>query len=387
MESRSQNEGNPNLQSVGLWELVRYFLRLGSFGFGGPIALAGYMQRDLVPRGWMTNEEYKEGLAFAQMMPGPLAAQLAMWIGFIRYGVIGASLVGIVFILPPYLIVVVIAAFYVKYNGLAVVQALFYGIGPAVIAIIAISAFRLARATVERDVRLWIIFGVIGAITFFSRTEVALLFVVAGIIGILMYAPFWKRHQHPPTQSIIFLAASAVQMTGSRLGQLGAFFVKAGAFTFGSGLAIVPFLHQGVVLEYRWLTERQFLDAVAVGVITPGPVVITAAFVGYLVAGLLGSIIAAAAVFLPVYLFVLFIGRYIVRYRDHPTLKGFVKGATAAASGAIAGAAIILAEGSIVDLTTIVIAAASLAGLRAFKLPEPVIIAGAAIAGVLLYRG
>ena len=387
MESRSQNEGNPNLQSVGLWELVRYFLRLGSFGFGGPIALAGYMQRDLVPRGWITNEEYKEGLAFAQMMPGPLAAQLAMWIGFIRYGVIGASLVGIVFILPPYLIVVVIAAFYVKYNGLAVVQALFYGIGPAVIAIIAISAFRLARATVERDVRLWIIFGVIGAITFFSRTEVALLFVVAGIIGILMYAPFWKRHQHPPTQSIIFLTASAVQMTGSRLGQLGAFFVKAGAFTFGSGLAIVPFLHQGVVLEYRWLTERQFLDAVAVGVITPGPVVITAAFVGYLVAGLLGSIIAAAAVFLPVYLFVLFIGRYIVRYRDHPTLKGFVKGATAAASGAIAGAAVILAEGSIVDLTTIVIAAASFAGLRAFKLPEPVIIAGAAIAGVLLYRG
>ena len=171
------------------------------------------------------------------------------------------------------------------------------------------------------------------------------------------------------------------------MGQLGAFFVKAGAFTFGSGLAIVPFLHQGVVLDYRWLTERQFLDAVAVGVITPGPVVITAAFVGYLVGGLAGSMIAAGAVFLPVYLFVLFIGRYIVRYREHPTLKGFVKGATAAASGAIAGAAVILAEGSIVDLATVVIAIASSAGLRVFKLPEPVIIAGAAIAGVVLYRG
>src|SRR5438477_5259778 len=199
-----QKEESRNPQSVGLWELVRYFLRLGSFGFGGPIALAGYMQRDLVPRGWITSEEYKEGLAFSQMMPGPLAAQLAMWIGFIRHGVLGASLVGIVFILPPYLIVVVIAAFYVKYNGLAIVQALFYGIGPAVIAIIAISAYKLARTTVERDFRLWIIFGVVGAITFVSRTEVALLFVAAGIIGIFMYAPFWKRHQHPQTQSIIF---------------------------------------------------------------------------------------------------------------------------------------------------------------------------------------
>src|SRR3989442_668483 len=380
----SQTDNNSTPPSVGLWELVRYFLRLGSFGFGGPIALAGYMQRDLVPRRWITKEEYKEGLAFSQMMPGPLAAQLAMWIGFIRHGVIGASLVGIVFILPPYVIVVVVAALYVKYNGLAVVQALFYGIGPAVITIIAISAVRLARATVEKDVRLWIIFGVIGAITFVSRTEVALLFVVAGVIGIIIYAPFWKKRSHSPKQSMIFLAASTVQMAGTRLGQLGAFFVKAGAFTFGSGLAIVPFLHQGVVLEYRWLTERQFLDAVAVGVITPGPVVITAAFVGYLVGGLLGSMIAAGAVFLPVYLFVLFIGRYIVKYREHPTLKGFVKGATAAASGAIAGAAVILAEGSIIDVTTVVIALASFAGLRAFKLPEPLIIACAAIAGVLL---
>src|SRR5262249_9124184 len=165
-----QNETSPKPQSVGLWELARYFLRLGSFGFGGPIALAGYMQRDLVPRGWMTSDEYKQGLAFAQMMPGPLAAQLAMWIGFIRHGLIGASLVGIVFILPPYLIVVLIAALYVQYNGLAAVQALFYGIGPAVIAIIALSAIRLARTTVEREVRLWVIFAVIGLITFVSRT-------------------------------------------------------------------------------------------------------------------------------------------------------------------------------------------------------------------------
>src|SRR5215471_10399905 len=204
-----QDQTNSNPASVGLWDLGMYFLKLGSFGFGGPIALAGYMQRDLVPRGWITREEYRQGLAFAQMMPGPLAAQLAMWIGFLRHGVVGASLVGLVFILPPYLIVVVIAAFYVRYNGLAVVQSLFYGIGPAVIAIIAISAYKLARATVERDVRLWTIFVAVGAVTFLSRTEVALLFVAAGIVGILIYAPFWKKRDHPVSHSMLFLGSSA----------------------------------------------------------------------------------------------------------------------------------------------------------------------------------
>ncbi len=372
------------MTSVGLWELVRYFLRLGSLGFGGPIALAGYMQRDLVSRQWITEEEYAEGLAFAQMMPGPLAAQLAMWIGFIRHGFLGASLVGLVFVLPPFLIVIVVAMLYVNYNGLPIVQALFYGIGPAVIAIVAVSAVRLARKTVGRDLRMWIIFAVIAVITFVSRTEIALFFVLAGGIGILIYAPPWK--QAPRRLALLLPIAGASVSGSSALAQLAAFFIKAGAFTFGSGLAIVPFLHQGVVLDYQWLNERQFLDAVAVGIITPGPVVIMAAFVGYLVDGLPGAVVAAAAVFFPVYLFVLFIGRYIIRHRDNPTLKAFVRGATAAASGAIAGAAVVLGEGSIIDITTVVIALASFAGLRAFKLPEPVVIAGAAIAGVLLYR-
>src|SRR5207249_4598339 len=190
----SQTDNNSTPSSVGLWELVRYFLRLGSLGFGGPIALAGYMQRDLVPRRWITTEEYKEGLAFAQMMPGPLAAQLAMWIGYIRHGVLGASLVGIVFILPTYLIVLVISILYVAYNGLSLVQALFYGIGPAVIAIIALSALRLARKTVGKERIMLIIFGAVALITIFLRAEIAILFVIAGLIRLLLYSPpkTWK---------------------------------------------------------------------------------------------------------------------------------------------------------------------------------------------------
>ncbi|WP_218043323.1 chromate efflux transporter [Oryzomonas sagensis] len=375
------------LKPAGLWELVGYFLRLGAFGFGGPIALAGYMQRDLIPRGWITEEEYLQGLAFAQMMPGPLAAQLAMWIGFIRHGAAGASLVGIAFILPAFLIVVAISFFYVAYQGLAVVQALFYGIGPVVIAIVAHSAVRLAKSTVGAERRMWLIFGIVALITMVSRTEIALLFVISGLIGILLYSPpaSWKRRGNLiPAVLVAFTGLSA---TAPLLWKLGGFFVKAGAFTFGSGLAIVPFLHQGVVLNYHWLTERQFLDAVAVGIITPGPVVITATFVGYLVAGLWGAFIAAAGVFLPVYLFVLFIGRYIIRYREHPALKGFVKGATAAASGAIAGAAVILGQGSIIDVPTAAIGIVSLLLIRRWRLPEPVLILGGAVVGFVLFKG
>ncbi|HEX9023892.1 MAG TPA: chromate efflux transporter [Geobacteraceae bacterium] len=384
---RTVNDDGALLEPVGVRELALYFLRLGSFGFGGPIALAGYMQRDLVARRWITEQEYGEGLAFAQMMPGPLAAQLAMWIGFIRHGVVGASLVGIVFTLPPFLIVLAISALYVAFHGLPLVQALFYGIGPAIIAIVALSAVRLARTTVGSDRRMWVIFGVVALITVLARTEIALLFVVAGFIGLLLYHPP-RNWRSSGTATLLSVPASAgLSLAVPVLLQLGAFFVKAGAFTFGSGLAIVPFLHQGVVLQHHWLNERQFLDAVAVGIITPGPVVITAAFVGYLVAGFWGSLIAAGAVFLPVYLFVLFIGRYIIRYRENPAVKGFVKGATSAASGAIAGAAVILGQGSIVDAPTALIGITSLLTLWRFKAPEPLIIGLAAIAGLMIYQG
>lgn len=383
----SSNEARePDLVPVGLWELVAYFLRLGASGFGGPIALAGYMQRDLIPRRWITEDEYREGLAFSQMMPGPLAAQLAMWIGFIRHGVVGASLIGIVFILPALIIVILVAWLYVAFHGLSVVQALFYGMGPTIIAIVALSAYRLARTTVGSDRRLWAIFVAVALVTVVARTEIALLFVAAGLIGILLYSPPGSWRKATGSLAVVAAAPGTTALVAlPLLLELGAFFVKAGAFTFGSGLAIVPFLHEGVVLKHHWLTEREFLDAVAVGIITPGPVVITAAFVGFLVAGVSGALIASAGVFLPVYLFVLFVGRFIVRYRDKPALKGFVKGATAAASGAIAGAAVILGEGSIFDTWTAVIGAASALILWRFKLPEPLLLALAGGVGIMLY--
>jgi chromate transporter len=378
------------VQDVSLRDLAGYFLRLGALGFGGPIALAGYMQRDLVERrGWVTQAEYLEGLAVSQTLPGPLAAQLAMWLGYIRRGFWGAVAAAVPFILPPFVIVTAVAALYVAFKGTTVIQALFYGIGPTVIALILRGAWKLLRITVRSDQRLWAIFAVVALVTFVVRSEVAIVFVISGLLGVLLYAPpTWPRRAAIPALLPVHLdkLIGATQSTDlNTLVLLGIFFFKAGAFTFGSGLAIVPFLQQGVVHDYGWLTEREFLDAVAMGMITPGPVVITAVFVGYLVAGLAGATIAAIGVFLPPFLMVVLFAPWIMRYRKHPALQGFTKGATAAAAGAIVGAAGVIATQVLVDVPTVVIFAVAFVVLWRSKVPEPLLVGASAVSGAVLF--
>jgi len=377
-------------REVSLRQLAGYFLRLGTLGFGGPIALAGYMQRDLVERrGWFTQEEYLQGLAVAQTLPGPLAAQLAMWLGYVRRGPLGATAAAIPFILPPFLIVTAVAAIYVSFSGTSMIQALFYGIGPTVIALILRGAWKLLNVTVRHDRRLWLIFGVVAIVTFIVRSEVAVLFVLAGAVGVVLYAPRYR----PSLRNVPMLLPPAVapllEMTRSTdpavLLTLGIFFFKAGAFTFGSGLAIVPFLQQGVVHEYGWLSEREFLDAVAMGMITPGPVVITAVFVGYLVAGFAGGVVAGIGVFLPPFLMVVLFAPWIIRHRAHPVVQGFTKGATAAAAGAIVGAAAVIATQVLTDVPTVVIFVAALVILWRWRVSEPLLVGASAVVGLALF--
>jgi chromate transporter len=376
--------------SFTLRDLLLYFLRLGTFGFGGPIALAGYMQRDLVERRhWVSMPDYLEGLAFSQLSPGPLAAQLAMYIGWMRAGSIGATLVGIAFILPSFLMALVLAALYVHFGSLPWIQGMFYGIGAAVIAIIARSAMKLIRGTVRKDWLLWAIFAVLAVTTAWTQSEIIWLFILSGVIAMLVKAPPLPAR----VQSATIFAVLAPLLTGihgaasfATLGILLFFFLKAGAFVFGSGLAIVPFLYGGVVVKFHWLTERQFVDAVAVAMITPGPVVITSAFIGFLVAGVAGAVLAAAAVFAPPYLIILFGAPYYRRFAQNRQVKAFVQGVTAAAVGAIAGAAFILARRSIVDTTTVIIALTTLAILIfTKKIPEPIVIFAAGVVGVFLH--
>jgi chromate transporter len=391
MSATGQQPSESTLVPFTVRDLLLYFLRLGTLGFGGPIALAGYMQRDLVEgRRWVSKRDYLEGLAFSQLSPGPLAAQLAMYLGWLRAGAFGATLVGIAFILPSFLMVLALAALYVHYGSLPWIQGMFYGIGAAVIAIIVRSAIKLVRTTVGKDWLLWVIFGLIALTTAWTKSEIVWLFVLCGIVGVLVKAP---PQFSPRASAIFFVGGFDKLVTGiyglaplATVGALFFFFLKAGAFVFGSGLAIVPFLYGGVVEKFHWLTEQQFVDAVAVAMITPGPVVITAAFIGYLVAGPLGAFAAAWAVFAPPYFIVVIAAPYYRRFAQNRQVKAFVQGVTAAAVGAIAGAAYILARRSLVDLSTVLIGLIALAILiLTKKIPEPVVILAAGAVGVLLH--
>ena len=372
--------------------LFLYFLRLGSSGFGGPIALAGYMRRDLVEgRSWYSEDEYQQGLAIAQTMPGPLAAQLAMWLGYLERGASGALLVALPFIIPPFLIVTGVAVLYAHYQGLSQVQSIFFGVGPAVMAIIAIAAYKLARSTNKRDPVLWALAAIICAATVISGAEIVWLFVGAGVFGAMYYGGGLPRVSSRAAGIVSFPLASVKGFAwlgaGASLGTMAGFFAKASAFTFGSGLAVVPFLHQGLVTDHHWLTEHQFTDAVAMGLISPGPVVIMGTFAGYLVAGVLGAVIATVAIFTPTYLFVVVPGRLFRRFEKHPRVQGFVKGATAAAAGAIAGAAIVIGRQTIHGWLAALIGLFALAALlqKRLKIPEPALVAAAAATGLALH--
>ncbi len=371
-------------------QMVFYFLWIGTFGFGGPIALAARMQKELVEeRGWVSQEDYLEGLAFSQLSPGPLAAQLAMYLGWARYGNLGATLTGTFFTLPSFLMVLAIAALYLHYGSLPLIQSVFYGVGAAVVAILARSAYKLIRTTLKRDLLLWMLFAASAITTAWTQSEIIWLFVLCGAVSLMVKARL------PAALSAVVPAGLEWLTTGIHgpatlrtSAALFGFFLKAGAFVFGSGLAIVPFLYGGLVVQSHWLSERQFLDAVAVAMITPGPVVITSAFIGYLVAGPGGAALAALAVFAPPYFIVLLVAPLYRRFTKNPHVNAFVKGVTAAAVGAITGAVLILGSRSLVDRNSILIACASLAILSFVKkVPEPVLILAAGLAGLFLMRG
>ncbi|WP_276500215.1 chromate transporter [Terrimonas pollutisoli] len=383
------NTGTPNYS---LKDLIVYFLKLGTTGFGGPVALVGYMHRDLVEdRNWISEEEYKQGLALAQLAPGPLAAQLAIYLGFVHYRVVGATLAGLAFVLPSFLMVVLLGIAYKLYGGLPWMQAVFYGVGAAVIGIIFMSCYKLTTKSLGRftlqslkeNYLLWLFFIVSAAITIAIEREEILLFVGTGLLYMFIKAPpKWLTNK--AANSIALLQIGFWDYEMGVLGKIALFFTKAGAFVFGSGLAIVPFLHSGVVAENHWLTEQQFLDAVAVAMITPGPVVITVGFIGYLIAGFPGACVAALATFLPCYLFTILPAPYFKKIAGNKSIKAFVDGITATVIGALAGAVVVMATRTIVDIPTALIAAATIFVLIYItKIREPYIILVGAALGIL----
>jgi len=389
------NEQNPGVKKAySLPDITKYFLKLGTWGFGGPVALVGYMHRDLVEdKGWLSDDEYKEGLALAQLAPGPLAAQLSIYIGFVHYGLTGATLAGLAFVLPSFIMVVLLGMAYQLYGGLAWMQAVFYGVGAAVIGIIGVSAYKLTVKTISKfelaSIKskwlLWIFYITGIAITIITEKENILLFLTCGVLYMVIKAPPEWIKKPTILPAIILTGIGFWKYEGKTLQEIAWFFLKAGAFVFGSGLAIVPFLHGGIVKEFGWLNEHQFVDAVAVAMITPGPVVITVGFIGYLVAGFPGACIAALATFLPCYIFTVALAPSFKKIAKNTSIKAFVEGITASVIGALVGSVIIIGSRSILDIPTAIIAITSvLALLYIKKMQEPYIIGVAAIIGLII---
>jgi chromate transporter len=379
----SPSEGSPER----IREVVCYFLRLGLLGFGGPVALVGQMGRELADeRGWLTKEQMREAVAICQSLPGPLAIQVGVYISYLRAGFWGAWAGGWAFILPNFIIVSALGALYVYLGDLKPVTAIFYGVSPAVIALILHSCWRLAKLGME-DWLQWAIAAVCFVVTVTLRAEVAVLFIAAGLLGILYYgnALGLRRPMTLAVAAPLAATALAKAATGSTLAKLLLFFLKAGSLTFGSGLVIVPFLEQGLVHEYGWLDQRQFLIAVAIGMISPGPVVITATFVGYLVAGFWGSLVSTIGIFLPSFILVLIAAPVLARHRANANVQGFVKGAFGAAIGTILGACVLLGRIAIGDWLTALIGLASLAVLFRWKVSNPMLIAATAVIGLIAY--
>lgn len=383
-----------NQPAYTLRELIIYFSKLGTIGFGGPVALVGYMHRDLVEkRNWISEEDYKEGLALSQLAPGPLAAQLGIYLGCVHYKVLGATLCGLAFVIPSFIMVVLLGIVYKLFGGLPWMQAVFYGVGAAVIGIVIMSSYKLTVKSVgklqlssfKQNWLLWLFYAAGIVFTVITKSENVLLFIAAGLIYMFVQAPP-KWIKKPIAINSIFLGIAGFwQFEWNTLGKIVWFFTKAGAFVFGSGLAIVPFLHAGVVTENHWLTEQQFVDAVAVAMITPGPVVITVGFIGYLIAGFPGASVAALATFLPCYLFTVVPAQYFKKIAKNTSIKAFVDGITATVVGALVGAVVIIATRSIIDISTALIALASLLSLIYIrKIQEPYVIAVAALLGLLL---
>jgi chromate transporter len=367
-------------------KLLRYFMWLGAVGFGGPAALIGYIERDLVERKrFISEEEFRHGLMLAQLAPGPLSPQLVIFLGWTRGGPLCSAMALIAFILPSFIMCVSLAIIYIKFGELSFIQATFYTIGASVIGIIIKNTFRLTKM-VDRD---WLCVGIMianGVLVTIITSELPLVIIVSGLLVLLVRNP-----PRSSLKSMFFIAPLSefifgphAQSNPKMLWDMFTLFVKAGAVVFGSGLAIVPALNSAVVEKFHWLTQRQFLDAIAIAMITPGPVVIAVVFIGFLVAGFIGSILAAVGTFLPCYFFTVIPAPYIKRYAKNPYVMAFVQGVTAAAIGALIGSIWILGKKAIIDMPTLFIAVATLTLVTKTKIPEPLVIVIAGLIGLIL---
>jgi chromate transporter len=372
-----------------LREVLAYFTTLGVVGFGGPVAHIAMMERTAVQeRGWVTHRRYLDAIAATNLVPGPNSTEVAIHLAYLRAGLPGAVLGGLAFILPAFFMLLALSWAYFEYETVPEVGDFFYGIKPAVVALILVTAYRLFLTGVGKpaellsgvaDRRLLLLFAaalVISALE--PGWEVAVL-LGAGVIGLLLYGP--PLRLKPGANLLLpLLAVAPLAWEPAVLVDLAWLFLRTGALLFGGGYVMIPLLEGPVVEQYGWLTREQFLDGVALGQSTPGPIVITATFIGYGAAGFAGAAVATTAIFLPAFFFSVLASRFITAFGEAAWLRAFLKGIGAAVVGTILGATLRLAESAFVDVLTVAIGVAVIVLLLRTKLHSALLLlAGGAV--------
>lgn len=403
-------ELQPNLPlTTRLTQLSRIFLKLGLLGFGGPQAHIAMMNDEFVTRrSWFTNEEFTEGIAICEMLPGPASTQMGIYSGYLHAGQLGALVAGISFIAPAFLIVVALSWGYFHFQGIPQLNALFFGISPVITAIILAFCWKLAKKSITGLPQLGIALAVF-LTTLLTPISLLLQFLAAGLLGLTLHRPKTTQFLLPPVLisnsqlSILnsqFLTAPETLAISTFWGQdriadfflpLTLFFLKTGSAIFGGGLVIIPLIEKEVVQQLNWMTTQDFINGVAIGQLSPGPVVLTAAFVGFKVAGFLGALVAAIAIFTPSFAFIMLAAPLLRRLRQSAWVRVFLKGVTPGVLGAIAAASIPILRTAIV-LPTVgksilagTIAIAALIALVRYRRPTWQLVPLGALLGLILW--
>ena len=386
--------------------LAVLFLKLGAISFGGPAAAIGLMQDEVVRRRqWVTQQHYLDMLGLTNLIPGPNSTEMAISVGFARAGWAGLVVAGASFIVPAALITAAIAWAYVRFGTLPVAESLLAGVKPAVIAVIAIAVWRLGKIAV-RDAWLAVL-GALALAAFLAKLSPLLILVAGGLLGMAAQQMrkirrgkssisaglsagliLFKKSSLLPGFLSAFLAgavAASVPLTKRvPLARLGWFFLKVGAVLYGGGYVLFAFVDQGLVRDHHWLTQQQVLDAIAIGQFTPGPVLSTATFIGYLLGGAWGAVVATVAIFLPSFVYVAALGPVLPKLRRSAWMAAFLDSVNACAVALMAGVTITLARDALRRWPMWAIAAAALVVLWRWKINPAWVVLGGGLAGLVL---
>ena len=366
-----------------LFDLALLFLKLGTISFGGPPALIAMMEIEMVQkRRWVKRDYFMDMLAAINLVPGPNAVEMAIYLGYIRAGFPGLLIAGICFLLPATLITLIFAYYYQSFGALPQAQAILSGITPIIIAIIMTSGYRIGKSALKNPQTIIIAIGCF--IAALSGVNGMIVILIAGILGLFFY--FINRHNIAP---VLILVPPLIQLKQSlillndRLIQLFLYFLKIGAILFGGGYVLFAYINYDIVARYHWLTERQLLDAIAVGQITPGPVSSAATFIGYLIEGLPGAILSTIAIFLPSFLIVLLLGKILPRLRKSPIAQSFLDGVNSGVVALILAVGLSLLRNSITDVGTAIIFLLGIFVLLKYQLDPALLILSGGLIGLM----